>query len=209
MTCVDGKLAPQMTLSKRNPQPLVKECSCSSLKKMASQTTSFLKGKRVSSIQNQIEFTGPRSSLAFRHASLSNLNLPRNDGHCFDLVEDALTAMLKGHMPHKRRDQPSFEKQLEMHYKPKVEEEEEFDEDFVDRYGRAIRRIRRARFGSNGSFGFSTPRSISALRMFDLNLDEEEYDLSLVKREEEQSTPKSMDWETYVDELYQEEDKSA
>lgn len=208
-TYVNGQLEPQMTLNQLNPKPIMKECNCSTLHSIASEVTSFLKDKNIlSTVRNQMEFTGPRSSVAFQHAVLANLDLPRTDTHCFDLVEEALAAMVKGYIPGQRTKKTSFQQHLANHYQPKITEDDELDEEFVVRYGRALRRIRKTRFGSDGPMNISSTRNISALRMFDLNLDEEEHEHNMQKSTEPPQT-RTMDWEAYVDEMDRERQQES
>jgi len=81
-------------------------------------------------------------------------------------------------------------------YRPMIkhEEVEEEEQEFTTRYGRALRR-----FGRDTSLSMATPRSMSALTMFDLNFSEMEQD------EAKDVPAKKMDWETYVDALRHED----
>ena len=90
------KLEPAMTL--RTNRPMFKECSCKSLHALASKVTDYLPNKNAIALSSSMEFAGVRSSPAFRHTALEKQGLSTSHTHCFDLVEEALTAMIKGHM---------------------------------------------------------------------------------------------------------------
>jgi len=97
-------------------RPMLKECSCKTLHVLAKSITDILPTLTLSQAQNQLEFSGVRSSTAFRYSVLKNNNLLReeedramhsvldhvHEGHCFDLVEEALVACLKGYTPRPR-----------------------------------------------------------------------------------------------------------
>jgi hypothetical protein len=117
---IDGRitLKPLLTQSRDeggNGRPMLKECSCNTLHVLAKSITEFLPQLTLSQAQNQVEFSGLRSSTAFRYSVLKRHNLLRKDikivnneihheqeGRCFDLVEEALVACLKGHIPRPR-----------------------------------------------------------------------------------------------------------
>jgi len=117
----DGKtvLQPLLTQSGvvgRKGRPILKECSCKTLHVLAKSITDALPKLTLSQAQNQLEFSGVRSSTAFRYSVLKKYNLLReqedramngvihheHEGHCFDLVEEALVACLKGYIPRPR-----------------------------------------------------------------------------------------------------------
>ena len=102
-------------------RPMLKECQCRTLHGLARAVSDALTDFSLTQAQNQMEFAGVRSSPAFRYTVLKNLDLVPTDthehddheskefnmdtvtgGHCFDLVEEALTACLKGHIPKPR-----------------------------------------------------------------------------------------------------------
>jgi hypothetical protein len=111
-------LRPLLTQSRDeggNGRPMLKECSCNTLHVLAKSITEFLPQLTLSQAQNQVEFSGLRSSTAFRYSVLKRHNLLKKDikivndeihheqeGRCFDLVEEALVACLKGHIPRPR-----------------------------------------------------------------------------------------------------------
>jgi len=108
-------LRPLLTQSRDkggNGRPMLKECSCNTLHVLAKSITDTLPQLTLSQAQNQLEFSGLRSSTAFRYSVLKSHNLLKKDkkiindeihheqeGQCFDLVEDALVACLKGYIP--------------------------------------------------------------------------------------------------------------
>ena len=124
-------LQPLLTQS-RNPsdpgRPLMKSCKCDTLHGLATTITEMLPTISLSQAQNQLEYTGNRSSPAFRYTALKHLNLLNtnfnskgtrtharkctmntpfdinaiSEGQCWDLVEEALTACIQGHIPKPR-----------------------------------------------------------------------------------------------------------
>jgi hypothetical protein len=99
-------------------RPLLKPCNCKTLHLLAKTIVKVLPEYTLSQAQNQLEFSGSRSSSAFRYTVLKNLDLIGDDaattsntldinnisqGHCYDLVEDALMACLHGYIPKPRR----------------------------------------------------------------------------------------------------------
>lgn len=99
-------------------RPLLKPCHCKTLHLLAKTIVNVLPQYTLSQAQNQLEFSGSRSSSAFRYTVLKNLDLIGDDaattyntldinnisqGHCYDLVEDALMACLHGYIPKPRR----------------------------------------------------------------------------------------------------------
>lgn len=105
-------------------KPMLKQCQCSTIHKLAKTVTEVLPGLTLNQAKNQMEFTGNRSSPAFRYTVLSkNDLLPKKNadetdslqdlsnppqGKCFDLVEEALTACLSGYLPKPRKSVDSF-----------------------------------------------------------------------------------------------------
>jgi hypothetical protein len=229
-------LTPQLTLNSRNQQPMFTSCTCPSLHTLAQQVVAHLPTKSFQKdLRNQVEFTGMRSSLAFSHAVLRKHELnAQTQTHCLDLVEDALTSMIRQSMPPQARKQnapTNFTAWLHQYHQPLLEQAEE--EEFVERYGRALRRIRKPRHWvgkneSSTSMTVPSPRSISALAMMDFvqdnddlvldddgddddNDDEEDYArraaaASAMSRKHGFNTT---DWESHVDELYKDEDQEA
>lgn len=108
-------------------RPIMKKCSCKTLNSLAQKVTETLPGMPLAKAQNTLEFTGVRSSTAFRYMVLKEHGLLRTNNHhtssnngkrsafadimkeiddkegrCYDLVEEALVACLKGYMPQPR-----------------------------------------------------------------------------------------------------------
>lgn len=102
-------------------RPLMKPCTCKTLHALAQTVVKTLPRYTLSQAQNQLEFSGGRSSPAFRYTALNHLGLLKKQsvlgggrshymdiheipqGHCYDLVEDALMACLHGYIPKPRK----------------------------------------------------------------------------------------------------------
>jgi NifU-like protein involved in Fe-S cluster formation len=195
----NGRLEPVYTT--RTHKPMLKECKCKTLHTLAKDITSFLPNKKIDRVRNMTEFSSTRSSPAFRHAVLAGNQLPRTDTHCFDVLEEAFTAMIKGAMPKQRNNKDSFQKMLiaELVMNPSADGSQ-FGTDNSPRQEIGIDRTR---------LSLSSPRTMSTLRMFDINADywdpeHQQYD----DDNHSQLSMKTFDWISYVDELYQNE-KSA
>ena len=115
-----GPLLPYLTQSENETsrRPILKECSCPTLHNLASKIVHTLPQLTLSQAQNQLEFSGVRSSLSFRYSVLRENGLLKSqvgtksdqsfdakqilesplEGKCYDLVEEALVACLKGYM---------------------------------------------------------------------------------------------------------------
>jgi hypothetical protein len=184
-----GGLEPLYTT--RSQRPMFKECSCKTIHQLAKQVTEFLPKQRLDRVQNMTEFTMTRSSIAFRHAVLAENKLPRTDTHCFDLLEEAFTAMIKGHMVKSRRNRESFRKSLSRSISQQKQYDDATGETFGSEHGD----------GSDGRrLSLSSPRTMSALRMFDINIETWELDQ---QQDAPPSTLRFFDsWVSYVDELY-------
>ena len=116
-------LSPIFTES-HSKKPLLSDCKCKTVHSLAKNVVETLQQMTLSQAQNQLEFLGVRSSPAFRYTVLRKHDLlPGNalqthtvehnknshdsivnveHGHCFDLIEDALTACLNGYLPKPR-----------------------------------------------------------------------------------------------------------
>lgn len=105
-----GRLEP--VYSTRKKRPMFQECKCKSLHALAKNVTSYLPNKSWNRVRGITGFTSTRSSIAFRHAVLSEHGLPPNDTHCFDLLEEAFTGLFNGYAPSKRRFDTQFGKIL-------------------------------------------------------------------------------------------------
>lgn len=88
-------------------RPIVKDCTCKTVHVLSEHIVKILPSLSLSQAQNQLEFTGVRSSDAFRDQVLKKHKLLNKNSErgkkCFDLVEEALTACLKGYMPRPRK----------------------------------------------------------------------------------------------------------
>ena len=97
----------RVQLTNRSQRPMMKDCSCPSLHHLATAVVdqyllhpSMMHWQRLKA---QLDFASTRSSPAFAKAVLSSQNLPLQSTGCFDLVEEALTGMVKGYLPKQRR----------------------------------------------------------------------------------------------------------
>jgi hypothetical protein len=208
-----GRLTPVYTT--RMSKPMFQECKCKSLHVLAKNVTSYLPNKRWDHVQSMNDFAFMRSSIAFRHAVLSEHDLPRTDTHCFDVVEEAFTGMFNGNVPSKRRINAPFEKvfaaeclqrPLEVHY---CKTKRNYQEDTLQMpRPRELRTENSSdsdhrRLGVDRNRTMSTPKTIAALGMFDINaenwLDEDEYDNGETAVH---SKNDKFDWVSYVDELH-------
>ena len=174
-------LRPVLTMS-RDPKPLFTECTCPSMHRLAKQVVAHLPVQR--NLRNQVEFSGVRSSLAFSHAVLERFRLPTHKTRCLDLVEDALNAMIKQCLPIPSYAQttsasgatansttttttttttgrfPDFTSWLNHQHELVLEQAEE--EEFVERFGRALRRVRKPRNVIMSSYGQDVNPSFTA-----------------------------------------------
>ena len=194
-----GRLQPVLT-TRRN-RPMFKECGCKTIHRLAKEITEFLPNQRLDRVRNMTEFTSSRSSPAFRHAVLTENRLPKTDIQCFDLLEEAFTAMIKGHMPKPRRKSEHFYKSLSRVFAKHHagENVEDFAERGHHEYGSDRTRL-----------SLSSPRAMSTLSMFDINAEAWEYEQQSNRHyfsRPKKSSP-SFDWVTYVDEQYQKEESA-
>jgi len=155
-----GELEPQRTFGRGQQQVLFQKCNCSTLHQLANEVVNHVHSdqkKTMTQVRNELEFSTVRSSLAFSHAVLHKHDLPQEDTHCLDLVEESLTAMVKGHLPKPRRSQHSSFAQVARHqFAPAtptptpppatIEDGEDYDQDeeddtLVGRYGRVLRQF--------------------------------------------------------------------
>lgn len=112
------------------------ECTCPTLHQLCSATLDFLlppqlkqKSQRrlLWQLQNYHDFVKPRSSEAFRRAVLQAHGLWQNNStnsHCFDVVEDSLTALFKGYIPAPRQND-KVQSEDDFYDDPAVIEEED------------------------------------------------------------------------------------
>eukprot|EP00566_Odontella_aurita_P021229 CAMPEP_0113567644 /NCGR_PEP_ID=MMETSP0015_2-20120614/23393_1 /TAXON_ID=2838 /ORGANISM="Odontella" /LENGTH=221 /DNA_ID=CAMNT_0000470067 /DNA_START=302 /DNA_END=963 /DNA_ORIENTATION=+ /assembly_acc=CAM_ASM_000160 len=101
----DGALRLRPQTAERKGRPLLTECECRTLHAVASALTSHLPGRTMDAVRNSSEFDGFRSSESFRRAALSSMGLTPtpSSGRCYDLVEEAFVAAVRGYVPGPRR----------------------------------------------------------------------------------------------------------
>ncbi|KAL3934725.1 MAG: hypothetical protein SGARI_003264 [Bacillariaceae sp.] len=209
LTTVDhengGRLAPVYT--SRTNRPMFQECSCSSVHKLAKEVTSYLPNKRLDQIQGWNDFTFTRSSEAFRHAVLAQHDLPRHHTQCFDVVEEAFTGMVNNTVPARRKVRSDYQRILKAQYmqEPLIVQSyfqggdggTQYQEEYVHSNSR------KSTLGSDTHrLSMSSPRTMSTLRMFDINADywdDEEHTKEGAKR----SGHDRFDWVSYVDQQYE------
>jgi len=94
-------------------RPMVQQCQCGTLKSLAYAVTTYLPGQTMNKLNSMTEYSGTRSSPAFRYTILRSLDLKEPDrfNGCFDLVEEAFMALIRGYLPAKRRYPIEHEKQ--------------------------------------------------------------------------------------------------
>jgi len=239
-------LQPVLTHSRQpsdQGRPLIKSCKCDALHGLAKTITEVLPNYTFSQAQNQLEYSGNRSSPAFRYTALKHLNLLKTsresksfanthqnldinsipEGHCWDLVEEALTACMKGYIPNPR---PAIQPQIagkhdyrsetlqRMKY---VDNEETEDRDDLDplRFVRAAKRrakegwmqtLQQRPHSSSSSTSSSTTSSMPPFHLMSDSLHEHGDTLTQLKleiksmQEKENNANESVnDWVSYVD----------
>ena len=108
---------------------------CPTLHRLLPQAIQFFQNKSLAKLQTYTDFCGHRSSPAFGQAVLQqhgllvgaknkNNNNKRGCAACFDLVEDVVTAAVRGYLPAPRRKPP----QNNPNYYPGVDEEDDDDD---------------------------------------------------------------------------------
>jgi hypothetical protein len=196
----EGRLEPVYTT--RTGRPMFKSCSCQTIHHLANKITNYLPDQTLDQARSTIEYSTSRSSSAFRHAVLADNGLPRTDTHCFDLVEEAFTAMIKGHMPKKRKSGENFKTIL---MQGLAEEHPAADGSI----GSEPQNTNQT-YGIDGSeLSMATSRNTSVLHMFDINAESWEYEQQqnhqFLEKQRNQKSHRSFDWVSYVDELYRKE----
>lgn len=194
----NGNLEPVMTF--RNNKPMFKPCSCPSLHKLATEVTQHLPNKEKLALGSSMEFTGVRASPAFRHTVLEKQGLETSDTHCFDLVEEALTAMVKGHMPKSRPQITPKQIYAKAVSGPNDRQRKDYQFQFDMR-----------------SF-WEPPRAMSALQLMDVTAKYSPFGFSerdhhdddtryndIRAESKDETASKSYDWVSYVDEKYAEQ----
>jgi hypothetical protein len=202
-------LQPVLTTKGR---PMMEACECKTLHHLSQAIVKHLHlpHQKVSNIQNMLEFQSTRSSLAFRRTVLRTQELSAHDTHCFDVVEEALTALVKGRIPQPRRKTGQEINKPNIKYPPnhpsrrQWQRDDDEEEDALQ-FGQLWR-------DEGYRVESSLPRVMSALTMFDLNHDHHHQES---KRRGEMFVGKGgphgplapADWVSYVDGIYQEEEE--
>jgi NifU-like protein involved in Fe-S cluster formation len=204
-----GMLSPVLTT--RTNKPMFQECSCQTVHTLSQQVTSYLPNKRMDQIRGMNDFTFTRSSPAFRHAVLAEHNLPRNDIHCFDVVEEAFTGMINKTIPGRRRFNADFHKLLnaECLEQPFIFHYSRLNNKYAEEHTKfGGRRQQQGRLGTDKNrLSLSSPKTMSTLRMFDINAEyweEEEH----AKDSAKNARNRRFDWVSYVDEMYENEESA-
>ncbi len=166
-------------------RPMLTDCNCTSLHRLSNALVDHYQTRDVSCRRSDLEFQSIRSSKAFRRTVLQSQGLPLTDGHCFDVVEEAWTAFIKGHIPGARRESPVLPLVLET---PKEEKEQ-----FTDEKHRPLLPFA-TKDNEDDDRQYKLAIS-STLRMFDWNQEQEQIAL----RNDRQTAPS--DWQSYVDQL--------
>jgi len=177
-------------------RPMLQSCTCENVHHLSACLVNHYNAspKWQEGAINDAQFRKLRSSPAFARTVLRSQGLPLEASACWDLVEEAWTAMTQGRMP-LARQRPAH------HVSPvvprKEEEEDEavpmqFDYDVVDdSYGFPQYPFTHQSSGNKYSLS-------STISMFDQSQAEQH------SRNSRLSTrPFDMDWETYVDQLYE------
>ena len=205
------------TMTTTSNKLLLRPCTCSTLHTLAERVIDFLPTKPLAQLSNQMEFSGIRSSLATRHVILQrhrNADVTsKNAEHCYDLVEEALTAMIKGYMPSPRKQQNYYHAIL-------ANSSSNTDDDVDSMIMMEDDSLRQQTSYESSSSIISighVPRAMSALSMFDVN--EQQHNIEKTAATQERFVNKKLrtasviDWVSYVDELYErqenEEQQSA
>jgi hypothetical protein len=208
-------LQPMLTTKGR---PMLKACECKSLHHLSQAVVHQLQlphQNKLSQVQNMLSFQSNRSSLAFRQTVLTTQELPEKDTHCFDVVEEALTALVKGYLPKPRRRRVGRELSNKQNKSTPTrpsrrqwqrdDDHGDHDDDDPLQFGELWKS---KDYRIESSVG---PRVMSALMMFDTN--HQEYHNSSSKRGSGPSQPlPPVDWVSYIDEIYnqeEEEERSA
>jgi hypothetical protein len=205
----DGQSTSSSSMLTSRGRPMMRDCECKSLHHLASTTTQYLQGKTTSQATSMLEFQSTRSSTAFRQTALTMQGLPKSHTGCFDVMEEALTAMVKGHMvPFREQERMDMELQEEPrinvikgrgYYNHRWTRRDEDDDEESWSYG----------FSKlwKDSEAQSLSSSTSALSILDLSMNI--FTGKTAETEKDMSDQKALpqDWQSYVDRLYEEEDE--
>jgi hypothetical protein len=172
---------------------------------------------RYHKVQNILSFQSNRSSLAFRQTVLHAQELPEQDTHCFDVIEEALTAFLvKGHMPKpwRRRtgqelsNKPNNRSNPTHHPSRRRWQQDDDHDDHNDNHALQLGQLRK---NKDYRIESTVPRVMSALMMFDTNHLEYKSNTKAGSRPAARPLPPA-DRVSYIDEIYnqeEEEERSA
>ena len=187
------------TLQTARGRPMLKDCQCGTLHHLATEASHHLQGKTTSQALNMLEFHSTRSSTSFRKAALATQGLPSSDTGCYDVMEEALTAMVKGHMLPFRQEQVAGNDNSRVtllkgrgyHKWKRGDDDDDNGLDF------------RKFWNDYDVQKISGP--MSTLAMLDLSM-------SIISgKEEEPEVTKALpqDWESYVDQLHEEDEQQS
>jgi len=92
-------------------RPMFKKCTCKSLHHLSAAVVEHVVASPImgtapvtmSRLAATLEFDSTRSSTSFRKTVLKSQGLPETDTHCFDVVEEAVTALVKRRLPKPRK----------------------------------------------------------------------------------------------------------
>lgn len=211
-------------LTNRSSRPMMKDSSCKSLHHLASAVVDkFLLAPNATweRCKSQLEFDAIRSSPAFGKAVLQSQNLPLNASACFDLVEEALTAMLKGYLPKQRKvfaiSQSSQSLEARLEEDPRLDEDDtallvapyndldfsRFTHNLQQHYDTTI-----FPFGQLWKHDYATTASFPGKTSTMLDFVDEQQDRLLALSKKNQLKKVPVDWVDYVDYMIQEAEES-
>jgi len=101
---------------------------CPTLHKLLPATVSFVEGKPLHKLQTYTDFAGHRSSESFGRAVLQQHGLAASNSAaigCFDLVEDVVTAAIRGYLPGPRRPKHMQQQQQQLLQQQYTSDEDE------------------------------------------------------------------------------------
>lgn len=88
-------------------RPMLKQCKCNTVHTLSNIIIQYIIQNQYRYDQlytNVLNFNNTRSSISFRDTVLrTHSQLNNHTIHCYDMIEDALTAMIKGYIPLSRR----------------------------------------------------------------------------------------------------------
>ena len=201
----------RVQLTNRLERPMMKECSCQSLHYLATAVVDqYLLNSTMSwqRLKAQLDFMSTRSSPAFAKAVLSSQKLPLQSTGCFDLVEEALTGMIKGYLPKQRRPH-----RVSTRVNHDVDDDE-LDEPVPRRVTSSVTAspsdmdfttfTHHNNSSSQSQFGFSFWSQPERQTMLEF-VDEQHAKVMALSTKPQKQVP--TDWVDYVDRLWQEQDQ--